>query len=273
MLSFAHAISSRSAFMRSSTRCGAGRVHLVDDPAVGEEQHDVGVRRRDRVVGDHHDRLAEPVDRVAHEAEDLGARSRVEVAGGLVGEDHRRPARERAGDGDPLLLTAGQLRRAGDAAGRRSPMVAITRSSHAAVGLAAGERERQRDVLGRVERRDEVVGLEHEADAVAAQHGELLVGERAELDVADEHRARRERVETGEAVQQRRLARARRAHDRGEAPGGDVDGDAVERADGGVAGAVHLHRVDRPRRRRGRCRSRGLERRGLEGGRGGVPWR
>ena len=37
-----------------------GRVeHLVDDPAVGEEHGAVGVRGGDRVVGDHHDRLAE----------------------------------------------------------------------------------------------------------------------------------------------------------------------------------------------------------------------
>ena len=52
--------------------------------------------------------------------------------------------------------------------------------------------------------------------ALAAQPGELAVGQRAEVDVADEHLAGRERVEPGEAVHQRALARARRAHDRGE---------------------------------------------------------
>ena len=43
---------------------------------------------------------------------------------------------------------------------------------------------------------------------------------------------------------QRRLARARRAHDRGEAAGGEVDGHVVEGADGGVARAVDLGGVD-----------------------------
>ena len=45
---------------------------------------------------------------------------------------------------------------------------------------------------------------------------------------------------------QRRLARARRAHDGGEAAGGELDVDAVEGADGGVALAVHLDGVDGP---------------------------
>ena len=44
-------------------------------------------------------------DGVAHEAEDLGARSTVEVAGGLVGEDDLRAGRPVPGHGDTLLLS------------------------------------------------------------------------------------------------------------------------------------------------------------------------
>ena len=66
-----------------------------------------------------------------------------------------------------------------------------TSSTHAVVGLPAGEVDRQRDVLQRGERRDQVERLEHEADLLAAQLGELLVVQRAELDAADEHLARR----------------------------------------------------------------------------------
>ena len=43
------------------------------------------------------------------------------------------------------------------------------------VGLAAGDRQRQQDVLLRGQRRHQVVGLEDEADLVAAQLGERLV--------------------------------------------------------------------------------------------------
>src|SRR5829696_4621449 len=63
-----------------------GIAQLVDDHSVGEEENTVGVRRRDRVVADHHDGLAELVDTAAQEAQHLGAAGRVEVAGGLVGE-------------------------------------------------------------------------------------------------------------------------------------------------------------------------------------------
>src|SRR3954452_18986860 len=46
-------------------RCRLG--HLVDDLAVGEEDDAIGVARRDRIVGDHHDGLAELVHGAAHE--------------------------------------------------------------------------------------------------------------------------------------------------------------------------------------------------------------
>ena len=55
----------RSASERLDAVEDPGRVragHRVDDAAVGEEQHGVGVAGSDRVVGDHHDRLAEQVD-------------------------------------------------------------------------------------------------------------------------------------------------------------------------------------------------------------------
>src|SRR5690242_10006450 len=92
-------------------RVGVRRLELVDDGAVGEEHDAVGVSRCDRVVGDHHDGLAEVVDRLAHEGEDLRTRARVEVAGGLVGEDDRRLAQQRTADGDALLLTTRELGR------------------------------------------------------------------------------------------------------------------------------------------------------------------
>ncbi len=49
---------------------------------------------------------------------DLGAALGVEIAGRLVGEEHRRPRDDGARDGDALLLAAGQL-------GRRVPLAAL----------------------------------------------------------------------------------------------------------------------------------------------------
>src|SRR4051812_23222510 len=81
-----------------------GVAQLVDDQAVGEKEHAVGVRHRDRVMAHHHDGLTELVDTAPQEGEDLGAAGRVEVAGGLVGKDDLRTAHQRAGTRDPLLL-------------------------------------------------------------------------------------------------------------------------------------------------------------------------
>ena len=130
----------------------------------------------------------------------------------------------------------------------RRPTVSITRSSQPAVGLPAGQVDRQGDVLGRRQHRQQVEGLEDEPEAVAPQPGQLLVGQGGEVDVAHQDAPARQRVEPGHAVHEGRLARARRAHDGGEAPGGDGDVDLVERPHLGVA------RARRPwwRRRPGR---------------------
>ena len=76
--------------------------------------------------------------------------------------------REGPGDGDALLLATGELRRAVLQAGPQTDGV-----DHVVepllVGLAPGERARQRDVLERRQRRHQVERLEDEADAVAAQ--------------------------------------------------------------------------------------------------------
>ena len=74
--------------------------------------------------------------------------------------------------------------------------------------------------------------------------GEVLVVEGREIGVADEHLARGERVEPGDAVHERRLARAGRAHDGGEPAAVEVDGDAVECLDRGFVVAVDLRGVD-----------------------------
>ena len=73
-------------------------------------------------------------------------------------------AGQRPGDGDALLLAAGQLGR---------PVLEAVAEADGVddaveprlVGLAAGERQRQRDVLGGGQRRDQVERLEDEADA------------------------------------------------------------------------------------------------------------
>ena len=161
-------------FMVSRTAVGGRVVQFADHRAVGEEDDAVGVGGRVRVVGHHDDGLAERADRVAQEAEHLGAGARVEVAGGLVGEDHFGTGDQRPGARDALLLPAGQLRRAVPEPVAQADGV-DDRVEPRLVGLAAGDRQRQQDVLLGAERRQQVELLEDEADLLAAQLGQRLV--------------------------------------------------------------------------------------------------
>ena len=108
----------------------------------------------------------------------------------------------------------------------------ISWSTHCLVGLAAGDRERQHQVLLGGEDRQQVEELEDEAELVAAQLGQLAVVEAGDLDPVELDRAGGRLVEPGEDVHQRRLAGAGGAHDRGEAvalEGGADPGQGVDR--------------------------------------------
>src|SRR5690349_21520331 len=124
-----------------------GALLLLDDAAVEEVDGAAGVAGESRVVGDHADGRAVLVQ-LGEQLHDRLAVARVEVTGRLVGEQNGGLADHRAGDGDALLLTAGELRRVVLHAVRHAdplesllhPLLALLRG-HAAVG------QRQLDVL------------------------------------------------------------------------------------------------------------------------------
>ena len=122
---------------------------------------------------------------------------------------------ERARDRDALLLAAGELRRAVRAAVAEADDLDQLLEP-LAVGLAARDRQRQHDVLLGRQHRQQVEELEDEPELVAAQLGQRAVVEPCELGPVDETEPDVGRVEAGEDVHQGRLARAGRAHDRGE---------------------------------------------------------
>ena len=137
-------------------------VDLVDDAAVGEEHDPVGVARR---AGRGSPSRPSGRSRRRRRGSSRAARSPTSSRG-CRSARRRRSARAGSpspGGGDPLLLAAGQLRRAvaepvGDAEG------ATSAPAMPASGAAAGEGQRQRDVLLGGQRRDQVERLEHEAD-------------------------------------------------------------------------------------------------------------
>src|SRR3954470_15266490 len=228
---------------RVDDRVGGGLVDLTGDPAVGQQHHAVGVGRGPRVVGDHDDGLPGLPDAGAQQAQHLSAGRGVQVAGRLVGEDDVGAGEERPGDGDALLLPAGELVRAVP-----QPVAEAQPADDGVhpvpVGPLPGQLHRQQDVVLRVEHRQQVEGLEDEADPLAAQRGQLLVAQGGQLGVAQPDLPGAGGVQAGEAVHQRRLARARRAHDRGEPAAGEGDVDPGERVHRGLPAAVGLAQAE-----------------------------
>src|SRR4051812_24706146 len=113
------------------------------------------------------------------------------------------------------------------------------------IGLAAGDRQGQDDVLLRGEDRDQVEELEDEAQLVATQARQLRVVELRQLHPVQAHRAGCRPVEAGEYVHERRLARAGRPHDRVEATLFEGHRHSVEGVDRGCALAVAPPQVRR----------------------------
>ena len=208
-----------------------------------------GVGGAARVVGDHDDRRAGVVDLV-QEIHDLLRGRRVEVAGRLVGEDQARRDGERPGDGDALLLAARQL---------RGQMVQARRQPHAAdvlldPPLALGRREaaiaqRDVDVVEDVEVGDQVEALEDEADLLVADARLLAVREPRDVDAVELVGSGGEGVEQAGDVQERGLARARRAAHGDELALFDGERDVMQGPGLDQVGAVALGDVGHLQRR------------------------
>ena len=180
------------------------------------------------VVGGHDDRGAGAVDPV-EQADDVEADRAVEVSGRLVAEQDLRPVHHGPGDGDALLLTAGEL--VGEALLLAFQADHLERLGHELadqVARLADHLQRVRDVLvhGLVRQQPEV--LEHRAH-LAAQPWHLPTRHRAEVVPGDEDGALGGRLLAQGEAQHRRLAGARGTHDEDELAAVDVDGHVVER--------------------------------------------
>ena len=123
-------------------------------------------------MGHHQDGGAVAVDPV-EELQDLGAGGRVELAGGLVGQEERRPVGQGPGDGDPLHFAAGEL--GGPVPFPVSQPDVSEQLSSPGRPLPPGQARfghGQLDVLPRGQDGEEVEALEDEAQAEEPKAGE-----------------------------------------------------------------------------------------------------
>ena len=99
---------------------------------------------------------------------------------------------------------------------------------------------REQDVFERGERGDELVGLEDEADGLAADLGELVLGQVADGGAVEVDVAGGGCVQTGEQAEEGRFAAAGGTHDGDELAFGDGEVEAFEDVDGARAVADRL---------------------------------
>ena len=213
---------------------GRARDPLVGDAAVADVDDAVGPLGRSGVVADDEGRAVRLADELGDQRQHLARGRRVELAGRLVGDQERRPARERRAERDPLLLAARELARMRVAAVAEADALEqlvgprITRGA----GLA-GQPELDPDELARrqLARERAPVVLVGVADRARAEAGRRPAAERADVDAGDADRARRRPVEAGDDPQQRRLARAARPEDDAELALLDGQAQPLQRGD------------------------------------------
>ena len=192
---------------------------------------------------DHDDQAV--VRDLGEQVHDLDAGFGVEGAGGLVGQQDLGIVDQGARDGDALHLAAGQL------AGLLVHVIAqahlLQRGHRAVVAFGARHaRQRQRQLHVGQHRLvgDEVVALEHEADAVVAVGVPVLVFILFGGDAIDDEVPRVVVVEAAHDVEQRGLARAGGPQDGHELVVAERHRHVVERGLGEVGRRVRLADVE-----------------------------
>ena len=177
----------------------------------------------------------------AQQAQHLGARLDVEVAGRLVGEQDGGIVDERPRDREALLLAAGEL---GGERGRDGPQPEPVDQLAAAplgVRVRAAHARGEQHVRLPGELGQQVEELEDEADPAAPQCAQRALGGSRHALPADLDRPAVRAIEPAEQVQQRRLARARAPEHRDDLARGDLEIRAVEHAPRRPALAEALH--------------------------------
>ncbi len=175
------------------------------------------------VVGDDDESGAGFAVEVEEHVLDAPAGFAVKVAGRFVGEEDLGRVDEGAGEGNALLLAAGELNRE-----MVEPLAETDlfkkRAGLGAVGAARTEFEGDEDVLQRGERREELEVLEDETDAFVAEGGAGVFGKVVQATTIEGDGTGGRGVETGAETEQGRLT----------TPGGADDGHGVARLDGKV---------------------------------------
>ena len=108
------------------------------------------------------------------------------------------------------------------------PSISVIFFRNAGSGGHAGNVNGDLDIRARAQRGQKIEFLEDESDLALAQPGALAVGKGGEIHAVDGDASRVGAGQSAEQIKERRLAAARRAHDRDELPFLHAEGDATQ---------------------------------------------
>ena len=161
--------SSQAVFQENRTTLPAARSSLTMRPSRSVMRRDARLDSAG-VVRHQHQRGSFALVERDQQFQHMLAVLRVEIAGGLVGQQNRRTHHERASQGDALLLAAGKLDRVMIAAIEQADAFEqFARALGTVDAIAAGQFIRQQNVLFSGQCGQQMIGLKHEADFAAAQ--------------------------------------------------------------------------------------------------------
>ncbi len=187
-------------------------------------------------MGDHDDRDAVIAVQPLQQRKDLMAALTVEIAGRLIGKDHRRISGQRAGNRHPLLLAARELRGLVMLAPRQpDPGQRVPRCLRPRRRRQPLIDQRQLDIFLRRAARQQVETLEYKAKVMPPQQRHRIRGHTPDIGAAKEIGPRCRPVEPADHIHRGGFPRARRPHDRDELALFDHQIDLVEGANLGLA--------------------------------------
>ena len=143
---------------------------------------------------------------------DLAASFGIQVAGWLIGDQHRRRWSKGSSDRNALLFTAGQLARV-VAEALAEPDGFQLLAGNVEGALYVGEFQWDGDIFEGRHVGDQMERLEDDADVLAPEVGKAVFTQRVQRRVADMDFTAVEPFETGQHHQKRRLARPGRPDD------------------------------------------------------------
>ena len=202
-------------------------------------RHAISVGRRFGIVRDHHNCLAEVLIELPQQREHGFGAFRIEISRGLISEYNFRLADNRARQSHTLLFAAGKFR-----GFVPQPLFQAqqTGNSFEAVRVETVSMDvlREGNIVIRIERRQQIKSLEHEADFVAAQQGSRGVAHFREVIPIEQHAPPSGLSQASNHVQKRGFTATRRPHDGNEFAGKNGNADAAKRRDLYLARAIHF---------------------------------